>query len=98
MCFGTNYDRYVNIIRNQFKNLEELNSVKIIGKTSYVTDYFIDLLNLGQERAKQVFITPVSNPHVQQFDLSNHPQLAPSLQMQKCSEIQYLNVQNEIGF
>lgn len=36
----------MNIIRNQFKNLEELNCVKIIGKANYVTDYFVDLLNL----------------------------------------------------
>lgn len=78
-CFGINYERFVNIIRNQFKHLEELNGVRIIGKTSYVTDYFVDVLNLDKERARPISIIPASSACVQQFDLSNHPQLGPSL-------------------
>ena len=57
-CFGTNYGKLLSIIRNQFKNLEELNGVQIIGKTSYVTDYFIDVSGLDKNKSK--YITPVS--------------------------------------
>ena len=55
----------MNIIRNQFKNLEELNGVKIIGKTSYVSDYFVDLLNLSKDRATAIAIVPASNTQIQ---------------------------------